>query len=300
MAVHELQYIDEAWGILPKSLSVVDTVEGQKLYSSEALRKKFVMAIANQKILAPVTEKINNLIERQIVIPCFASGNVIRLIGHKFFSDQMSKAILGFYFNKKNKVYVMLDNHVKFLFFMSNKNLSSLTMHELMHYASWNLRLSFFNLHKDTFRTFWRYFYKLQLDLNLPNNYIDAFVVHMLKSFEYPLNPSKNFLVNFANLMFEAFKVGIPDEDRREKEISHILATVKLYVTDPNSFIRHLSSGNSVVVGVVRNLQKAYKSLKIRSPNTLAIQEFIFPSEVICIQSQNRPNSKHYATIKAL
>jgi len=293
-------YLEEAWGILPKSLSVVDTLEGQKLYSSEAVRQKFISAISNQKILAPVSDKIANLINRQIIVPCFASGNLIKFMAHKFFSDQMSKSILGFYFSERNMIYILLDNHTKFAFFMSNKALSSVTLHELMHYASWNLKTRFFSLHKDTFRKYFRTFYKLQFNINVPDKIIDEIVLFVLKNFEYPKQHSPNFLARLADLMYVRFEGAISNDDERDEMVRHTLAAVKLFLVNPNSFIQSIQSGDEVVSTVVANLHKSYKVLNIRDPKSLTIQELIYPSEIICIQSQFRPMPSHYQTIKAL
>lgn len=297
---HELTYLDEAWGILPKQLSVVDTLEGEKLYSSEAVNKKFLHAIKKQKILKPVADKLGNLIDRQILVPCFASKNLIRLVGHKFFSDQLSKNILGFYFSDRNKIYILLDNHTKFLIFMSNKELSSVTIHELQHYASWNLKMKFFAIHKDTFRDYYRTFFKLYLGINVPDNVTDIIVYYILKNFEYPKRHSTKFLVKYADLMFDGFEKIHPDKDTLERQITNMLAAVKVYLTNPNSFISALQSGQPAVLDVVKALHKSYKGIRIRNPNSLTIQELIYPSEVIAIQSQKRPNSNHYTSIKAL
>ena len=300
LAEQDLQYIDEAWGILPKSLSVVDTVSGQKLYSSDAVRNKFLDAISNQKILKPVEDKIENLVERQIIIPCFANRNLIHLIGHKFFSDQYDRLILGYYESSKNKVYIMLDNHTKFLVFMSNKALGSLTMHELQHYASNNLKSKFYNLNKEVFRQYFRNFYKMYMNVNLTDTEIDDFVKFTFKNFEYPKRTPTNFLVRFADVMFDDMEKHIPDEQTRETKIRNLLAVLKIYLTNPSVFMTALSSGHPEVVGVVSSLYKSYRSLGISNPRSTTIQEIIFPSEVICIQSQFKTNKNHYAAIKAL
>jgi len=296
----ELVYLEEAWGILPKSLSVVDTLEGQKLYSSDAVKKKFVDAISGQKILAPVTDKIQNLIDRQIIVPCFASGNLIKFMAHKFFSDQMSKSLLGFYFSERNKIYILLDNHTKFAIFMSDKALSSVTIHEMMHYASWNLKDRFFTMHKDAMRKYFRSYYKLQFGINTADNLIDELVRFALKNFEYPKKHSTSFLARYADLLFTRFENAITNEEERDVMVRHTLAVVKLYLVNPNAFIQSIRSGDPIVTEVVANLYKSYKALNIKDPRSLTIQELVYPSEVICIQSQHRPSPAHYATIKAL
>jgi len=299
-AEQDLSYVAEGWGILPRSLSHVDNVFGQKLFSSEAVKEKFINAISNQDILSPVKDKIRNLIERQIIVPAFVSKNVIRLIGHKFFSDQFEKLVLGFYDSSKNKIYILLDNNTKFLFFMSNKALGLLTMHELQHYASLNLKFKFANLHKNTFRTYFRNFYKMYADVNLPDSIIDDIVIFIFKNFEYPKNQSTQFLVKYADIIYDSFHQYIKDDDQREYIIRDMMSVLKLYLTDANSFIASIRGGNDKVIKLVKSLSQSYKSLKIRNPRSLPIQELIFPSEIIAIESQFRPNDNHYAAIKAL
>jgi hypothetical protein len=294
-----MQYLDEAWGILPKSLSVVDTIGGTKLYSSDAIKSKFLNAIDNQKILRPVADKIENLINRQIIVPAFTNKNLIKLIGHKFLSDQFSKMVLGFYESSKNKIF-LLDNNTKFLIFMNNKELSSLTMHELQHYASRNLKSKFFNIHKNTFRTYFQSFYKIYLNIIVPDNIIDGFVQYVLKNFEYPQNQSTQFLVKFGDILFDNLQNRKVSEKDLETQIITMLAVLKMYLSNTNSFISSLQSGQDSPVKLVKSLTTAYKSLGIRNPHSLTIQELIFPSEVVCIESQHKPNSRHYDSIKAL
>jgi hypothetical protein len=295
-----MQYLDEAWGILPKSLSVVDTIGGTKLYSSDAIKSKFLNAIDNQKILRPVADKIENLINRQIIVPAFTNKNLIKLIGHKFLSDQFSKMVLGFYESSKNKIFILLDNNTKFLIFMNNKELSSLTMHELQHYASRNLKSKFFNIHKNTFRTYFQSFYKIYLNIIVPDNIIDGFVQYVLKNFEYPQNQSTQFLVKFGDILFDNLQNRKVSEKDLETQIITMLAVLKMYLSNTNSFISSLQSGQDSPVKLVKSLTTAYKSLGIRNPHSLTIQELIFPSEVVCIESQHKPNSRHYDSIKAL
>ena len=121
-----------------------------------------------------------------------------------------------------------------------------------------------------------------------------------MKNFEYSKNPSTTFLSKFADLMFDRLEKDIPNDDERDHQIRNLLAVVKLYLTSPNSFIQSLQSGNRVANRVVENLTRSYRSLKIRNPHSLTIQEIIYPSEVICIQSQFKPTAENYAAIKAL
>ena len=183
---------------------------------------------------------------------------------------------------------------------MSNKALSSLTMHELQHYASRNLKSKFYNLNKDTFRTYFRNFYKIHFDVNLPDSVIDDFVIFVLKNFEYPSKQSTQFLVRFANVMFDEMADYIPDQTKREDSVRSVMATLKVYLTNPNAFVSAIQSGHPEMTKVIRSLTAAYRSLKIKNPRSLTIQELIFPSEVICIESQHKTNNNHYAAIKAL
>jgi len=296
----KMQVLDEAWGILPTSLSVVDNIEGQDLYSSSKVKGKFVEAIMKQKILAPVYKKMENLIERQIVIPCFASKNFISFLSHKFFSDQLSKSILGFFYAPKNKLYVLLDNQTKFIVFMSNTELSSVTMHELQHYAAWNLKAKFYNINKNIFRTYFNYFYNLQFNVNAPASVIDNLVEHCFENFELKKDPSTTFLTKFADVLFNQLRDLIPDDEVREKAITKMLAIEKIYLTDPSAFVESVQQGDPDVKELVINLHRSYSSLGIKDPRSLTIQELLYPSEIIAIQGQHKPSDNHYISIKAL
>lgn len=291
------QQVEEKF-IIPAGLSVVDDIFGQKLYSSSKLQRHFLSAIFKQKNLRPVIRSVEKLVTDGKIIPCYASKNVLKLIAHKFFSDPMQKSVLGFFYSTNNKIYCMLDNNTTFFVWVSNKALSSLTIHELMHYCAWNSKSAFIQTHRKSFQKYFYLFYKQYFEVDVSEKQIDKIVDFIFRKFEFSLKTSTSFLVKYANMLDKTLKSNIPDNIRREKLIVKLLAVVKMYLMNPNKFISMVQTGGSTPRKVVIALLNSYRAFGIRSPNTLAIQELIFPSEIICIQSQYSPSSLHYKSIQ--
>ena len=296
----QLRTLEEAWTLMPQSLEHVDTVSGQKLYSSKDLQSKVIDVLYKQKLLTPVIEKIENLIERQIILPCFVSKGFIKLMKHKIFSKYMDRATAGYFAAHKNRIYILLDNHLsKYLNVLDKVGLSQVTIHELQHYASYNLKMKHYNICKNAYSVYYREFFNRYFKVAVSSSFVDTVLKFVLKKFEWGTTTT-SFLTNYATLLDKLLEQSIPDEDDRYNRISNLLSVVKIYLTSPDSFVSMLMRGNPNAREVVVTLLECYKKLGIGYPDTMAIQELVFPSEVAAIHAQHSPKSYHYNTIKSL
>jgi hypothetical protein len=306
----DLKCISEVWNMLPYSLTQIGDINGQKMYSSKELQNKFLEAISTQKIIKPVYAKIENLIERQIIIPCFTSRNLIDLIKRKFMSSGLATKFLGttedfafehnvgVYYSNHNKIYIFLDPQTNYIIYMKDIALAGTVLHELMHYASLNLKSKFYDINKESLNMYYRVFYNNYFNSKFSDNILKDIILYMLNKFEWPKNVTTSFLTNFSFHLSKRLEPVMTEKERDEK-IVKLLSTVKLYLVDMDSFITSLRNDDSVR-SIVKLLVRCYSILGISQPSTLAIQELVFPSEVIAIEAEMNTSSNHYQTIKLL
>jgi len=292
-----IRVLDEAWGVLPTGLREWDSVDGSPVYSSLDLQNKYVEAISNQKILSPVIKAIKAHVTNGRIIPCFANKNMMGLLFHKMFANSIDKATMGYYHPGNNKVYIIMDNRTKYLVWMSNQKLSTVTIHEMMHYAAKNYKRMFFNQFKDILGAFYSDFFSTLSGHAISPSTGSKAALYLLENFEWKQATTQS-IFNYAHHLDEIVSIEIPDKDEREKFIISLISPAKIFMNDPNVFIRSLQRDDEIV-NYVRGLYTSYKRLGIKSPDTTPIQEILFPSEVVAITSE-RPTRKHYVAVNTV
>ena len=133
----------------PISLSLETTIDGNKFYSSDTLKQKFVHAFEKSSKGKHVTKEIERLVEKGIVIPCYKSKNLLGFITKKLFSTSHDKYIMGFYHVYEKKVIILVENSVTIFGTAANNELVSTTMHECMHLSAGRNLSKFRQIFKD-------------------------------------------------------------------------------------------------------------------------------------------------------
>lgn len=279
-----MNYLQEVWGVYPVGLKKVDTIGNVSLQSSQSLVKKLIKALKDQ--VPNISDSISGLIKNQIIMPVFVSKGTVSLFIHKLFAEPIDKGIVGFYEPEKNKIYIILDNNANFLSWASNKQLSEVVIHEIMHYAMQNYEKTAFNKFEDELNKYYKNFF-LHFDKNVKEKQISEFIKYLLDIIE--MNEKFEGKINKKEYKQKLEKV-IDEEDA-----NLITNTVSKYLENSNKFIREVQSNGESKEVVIALLKSYVDSFELK-PETLAIQELLFPSEVICILS-SRMRRKHYDLI---
>lgn len=294
--------LDEKFGfsLAPIGLEKVDNIGGHPVYSSTKLKNTFIEAIENQKILKPVIKDIERLIDKKKIIPCYTEKNVISLVIKKTFSNAIDSGTYGLYDQKRNKVYILFDANVKYFMWADNKVLSAVVIHELIHYSAMNYPSKFYSTFKSDLETFYKKFFNLYLDVN--SSKIDVFKIikFCIKEFENINKFNRNSIFKLSKIYNNVLKDVIPDKQIRKNEIVRILSVIKIYLINTDSFSSNVQRGDPQTIKLLKSLYLAYQSIGLRNPSTLPIQEIIFPSEIIAIQTSQKISSKHYGAIKSI
>ena len=292
-----MHYLDEAFGILPTSLNLVDEVEGQKLYSSDELKMKYLSAIKKQKMLQPIMNNIEVLVRRGVISPCFISSGVIKYLFHKSFANEIDKMTMGFYHPVKNKVYIVMDNRTSFMVWMSNKKLSEVTIHELMHYAAQNERYIFTDAFSRMTETYYIEFFKLWRNITMNNREARQLYTFLYETFEWKtVNTSSVY--KYGAKLEDVLMDSVSDDEERTQTVIDLVSNVKTFLMNPVSFMNSLQTSRKTREMVIA-LYKAYEYIGIKKPDTTPIQELVYPSEIASISSV-KPSKEHYATVKTI
>ena len=298
--IHQI-ILNETLTLLPRGdLKIAFNDFDEDLHTSEKLKKVFKKIIANQPLLKFAEKDIQNLIDRDLIVPVLASKSFMSMIGRKIFAPLERTSTLGYYSSTVKKIFIMLENNTSFIFFSKDEQIASVLLHELQHFTANVFPSDFLNIHKESLTIFYQKFISLIFQIDLSNQDSFDFVKWIFFNFEHPRKKSITNLVQYAMYLEKLFLKYVKKDDIAIKRISPFLSVLKLYLSDITSFIKALERGDKNVVIVFVNLHKSYKSLGIKKVNSLCIQELWSPSEVICIESQYETSPKHFKLLSKL
>jgi hypothetical protein len=305
LSEQELKKIEESWLLLPSSLIHVDTISDHKLYSSKKLQDQIIEVFSRQSFFSSIIDKIKNLVERQIVLPCFAHKSLIQHLKDRILSKNKKTLInqytVGYFSATKNKVFVIVDGEsISHLDNLSESSISKTTLHELQHYCAFNLKNNFLNLNKKSVLDFYTDFFKRFFGISLSTSDIEKIADYIFKSYELNSTVNINFLSSYASLLDNIFKKTILSQYQRESKIIELLSTLKIFLQDGDAYINLLKQRNDKVVNIYSDIIRSYKKIGVVRPTTIAIQELVYPSEIVAIESEYNPSSNHYKVIEMI
>lgn len=244
---------------------------------------------------------LTNLVDKDIIIPIIFSNNddFIHLLNH-FKIFEYEKRIMGFFEPEKNQIFLLLNNlSLGPTGSISNTDIFSLVIHELIHYSMKNLTSSFISIFNDYLFSFYK---KLFCNLfsieNIPDdlitNYLNGLYILETKfedklMFEY-LNKILAFAISKmdkekANIFLKLFKTLFnllskePDNETGNKliEISSKFLEQPFYKSYKETFFE-MNPNLKNYFNSNKNENKRKFSLK-----SIFYQEFLASSEVIAI-----------------
>ena len=297
----EENFVQELFGgIAPVGLTKVGTAEGIEIYTSDSLKEKFLDVVKQEKILAPVSEKLVTMTEEKEIIPCYTTSGLIRYLFHKIFGTLTAKTSMALFDPSTNKIYMLFDNRVHFLLWASDKTLSETLLHELQHYASANIKKSFYNLFIPLLSQFYAIFFNELFSTNkIQPKHTIPIIQFLFKEAEWKTVITKETIIRYFRVLKRNFSSFVIDN--LDEKITEFLKTIVLFLTNSDRFIDEIASGVECNSMVINNcLMYSYKKLGFRKLDTIAIQETLYPSEVVCMTSMKNPLPEHYQSISLL
>lgn len=289
--------------VVPVGLHVVARLDGIELFGSSDLNKSFIKALTKSKRTKSVAKRVESLVDRKQIVPCFLSKTILGFVARKFFTPRSQRATVAFFEPvKTKKIYVLIDNNVNFFAHVSNNYIAAVTVHELMHMVASKKPTMFFNLFKSELITYyknlWRITFSLEED-KIKNSDVEEIVLFMFRKLELSGKEiTNNSLVKYFNLLHSAFSsITTLGEDEFTKQLRDYIVTSKLFLRNFEVFFSLARKFSHVI----SPLYSSYKqSFGYKNLNVFCVQELIYPSEVICICSEHGLGAKVSKAINQL
>jgi len=272
---------------LPMGLKQVANIEGMKLYSSDKLKKAYLISFSKSGRGKPIYDNIESMIDKNLIVPCYLSKNLFKLFKHKITSGS-NKSIMGFYYLHDKRVYVLIDNNMNIFGSASNDLLVSTTMHECMHLFAGRHRSKFLSIFKPVLKKFYENVFTDIFKLKSPMN--TEKIIDFIIKFENdtPKVINKELSNYFRLLEKEMADITSLSEKEFRKVLTDYIVSIKISMTSFPVFVKVYRK----YVHIFAPLHGAYeKTFGKRNKYTSVFQELYSPSEVICVLSEMAPTT---------
>jgi len=272
-------------------LKTVIKLDGQELYSSDTLKRKFIEAVAKTGRGKKIVPSVERMIQNKTLIPTFANKNVFQLVRKKIFPDEFSGGALGMYVPKHRFIIICMEPNTTFGF-AKNDLLVRWTIHEGMHKLAKEEQSTFKSFFKHDLEKYYTAVFKRLFSLQEDPKDIGKIVDFLCKS----ENSGRCFTNSGIMAQYKMLdKSLINNTTLSEKEFEDQLRSYtvmwKLYHANPYVLRDNLNR----FMHIYRALAFAYKDVwgKVVHQNFYG-QEIAMPSEVIAIRSEIKTDSKVY------
>jgi len=286
-----MENLNELFSI-PIGLKPVTKVSGVQLYSSESLLNGYIKAIRETDATKNLSDIIVKLVNDNRIIPCYINKGILRVLVWKLFVFGPLRQIIALFNLEENKVFILIDNNISFIGYVSNEHLSKLTLHECSHMAAYNKSSEFYKLFSKELLDFYTFYFKsLFKSQSISEKSVSKFV-RFISSSETELNRDTKVIVESIRKLLLNFRSSFEGSDENFNTIvENYLRVVTLLLTiwTKNTFIEILKL-KTIITPFYRSYQTVFGINTVG--RVLHCQEVIFPSEVISVYSEKTPQEK--------
>lgn len=277
-------YLEELFST-PTNLTAAYSIDGITFYSSDNLKQKFKIAINKSSKGKHISKEIENLIDKNVIIPCYKSKNVLSFIKHKLSRNNINKYISAFFVPDDKKVIVLIDNSSTIFGTSSNNELATTTIHECMHLAAKTNLPQFIKIFGSSLKNYYKSFYRYYLQVeNLPDKNINDILKFLLLFERNGSVYAKKNLAKYFHLLDKNLKdyTSLPQQEFKIL-LTQMIVAAQLFTISVDVFGKNSMKFSSMTT----SLNKAYKDTFNKvNIYTLPIQELISLSEVACVLSE--------------
>jgi len=275
--------------ILPTGLKEVARLDNNPLYGSPKLNEKFLYALSKQDKTKNNLKKIETLINKGMIIPCFLEKGILHHIGWRIFGPAAVKSIAGFFNPEDERIFILISNDANIFTYVSNKFLSVLTAHELSHRAAFLDANKFYQTFRNELIEFYRTLFSIIFKIDtkqLSDKIVFGIVRFLFQYIEMSVGQvSSKALIQYSQLLRNELKgLSSLKHDNFIVMADDYIQIIGIFLKDINYFFDQMGEFSHIISPIY----KAYKqALDIKNSSTVCIQELIYPSEVVAILSES-------------
>lgn len=279
--------LSELFTIPKGNLEIAGEFYGNKVYTSDKLKKSYVEAMSQSSKGGPVFKKIEELIEKSIIIPAYKTKSILKSL---FKLQPVSLfGIMGCAVPSLKKIYIFVEEGTNIFSFASNEALASVTIHEMIHFVSIINNKFFYKNFLEEFKKFYSFYFCRVFGCD--ENKIKKEDLEKLCEFIYNIEKGKYktfvFLKEYETLMKKTFKKHSGLNEEVFDKISHnfVVSIYTIMKADSEGAGNLISRITYHFREIYYPLYVTYKQVfaaDLIAEHQLAYQELFTPSEIIC------------------
>jgi len=279
---------------LPFNLKLVAQIDSLKLYSSTNLMKKYIKSLKKDKYFKQSNNIDDLILKKKRIIPCYLTKGMISFTFYKIFAPISLKSVCGFYSPQSKRIYILISNNTKFSIYISDEQLASLTLHECMHAYCDQNNSSFVSTFKKDIINFYDNFFGILFGKNNQELANDISIIASKFEKSSSNNITGDDVQKYIKEYISLLKKVYNDNDM----VDNIERMMTMFMFNQRAFFQNIRS----FVDIIKSFYNAYyKTFGTKNTQTLPVQEFFYPSEVIAIASElSKQKSKFVNVIDKL
>ena len=300
----QITQISEIFAAPKGDLQVVMTYGSIPIYTSDALKKKFIKAMTKTSRVGPVIKTIEKLMNKGEFTPCYLTDRVIKMLLKK--QPPQLKGFVGVTMGKD--ILIFVDNEANIFGFASNNELSITSLHELIHKAAQKFPQAFFQTFKSELTIFYHFYWSRIFSLD--QRKVDVKKVQDMVSFiffkgEFGRYDNKT-LSTYHSKLIELFNEATTLETRQfQKIVQDYIVLIKIIwkarQTGAPSLIEKAVYAYKHLIGPLYTSYKQTFGINVKHIKEMCYQELYAPSEVISLPALVKsPSQKVYSFVNKL
>jgi len=286
---------------LPIGLKPVVKLDSEILYGGESLNRSFIKALNKSSRTNKISSHFEKMIKDKLIVPCFLHKGFLTFLAWKVFAPSGVRNIMGFYYPKTKKVYILLSNDLNIFGYTSNNFLAKLTVHECVHMFANKNKSKFISTFDSNLIPFYKTFLCKIFNINikdLSNNEVKKIITFIFNKFESKTSKYDNsLLIEYYDILNNLEKISNLKEDQFNLILLDYISLIKTFLKDIKIFFNSIHKYRYIIDAIEYSYKEVFNC---KNMNTICIQELIYPSEVIAIYSEFKKDPKIYSAIKQI
>lgn len=279
----------------PIGLHAIPIFGTLKLYTSSHLRNSFLKSMYKTNKMKPIIDSLKKLVDGNVIIPCFLTKGIVSTILYRLVQSDRARneeqyfreefrQVFGFYETDSNKIYLLISNSISKYGFVDNDLLSEILVHEAMHMFATNNPKKFFSIFRKKLFDFYHFYFQDTFKLK---GVFDIEIEDIIKFLFVKIEGKRSFdnkvLLKYHKKIMSLKSYSSLDSKTFDKFANDFIVAIKLFMKSFSVFLKNISNFRHILAGLDRSYKNVFNGIDIKN---IAVQELIFPSEVISVYSE--------------